>query len=57
MKFTYEVDLLCESRFIHHSSCAGYMAGDIGEDVKLGQSSALANATAQGWLQIGNAVW
>ena len=57
MKFTYEVNLLCESRFIHHSTCAGYMAGDIGEDVGAGQISALANATAQGWLQIGDAVW
>ena len=57
MKFSYEVNLLCESRFIHHTSCAGYIAGDIGEDVKAGQTSALANATAQGWLQIGDKLW
>lgn len=57
MKFTYEVNLLCESRFIHKTTCTGYIAGDIGEDAKAGETRALANATAQGWLQIGDHVW
>lgn len=57
MKFTYEVNLLCESRFIHHLTCAGYIESETSNDVGSGQASALANATALGWLQIGDAVW
>jgi hypothetical protein len=56
MKFTYEASLLCESRFVHHTTCAGYIAGETAS-VKVSEASALANATSRGWLQIGDKLW
>lgn len=57
MNFTYEANLLCESRFIHPTTCAGSISGDVSSDVKAAQAKALSEATAQRWLQIGDQVW
>ena len=57
MKFTYEVNLLCESRFIHHQTCAGLVVGEVAPDVKTAQANALREATDEHWLQIGDQVW
>ena len=57
MKLTYEVNLLCESRFIHHTSCAWLITGEVATDVKTAEANALSEATASRWLQIGDQVW
>jgi hypothetical protein len=57
MKFTYVANVLCESRFIHHQTCAGVVDGDVAQDVKTAQTNALSQATAERWLQIGDKLW
>jgi hypothetical protein len=57
MRFTYVANVLCESRFIHHQTCAGVVDGEVAQDVKTAQTNALSQATAERWLQIGDQVW
>lgn len=57
MKFTYVANVLCESRFIHHQTCAGVVDGEVAQDVKTAQANALSQATAERWLQIGDQMW
>lgn len=57
MIFTYEVNLLCNQAKTDTAGCAVLTVGEVAPNAEEGRKNALAQATSEGWLQIGDEVW